>query len=120
MRQTRGHGWRMTAARREAQHRNWKIYLLRGGLALSKLYNFRIVVRAIDVPNNKALAERICTLLNDESTAIEQAAKLAEGEEYKEVYVTWSWWDGGNMHTHDPQVRHCAMIAAHIRKLKLG
>ncbi len=53
MRQTRHSGWRLTAARREAQHRNWKIYLLRGWLALSKLYNFRIVARAIDVELDK-------------------------------------------------------------------
>jgi len=50
--------WRMTAARREAQHRNWKIYLLRGWKALSRLYNFRIVVRAIDVELDKLGAER--------------------------------------------------------------
>ena len=40
--------WRMTAKRREAQHRNWKIYLLRGWKALAKIYGLRTVSRAID------------------------------------------------------------------------
>lgn len=39
--------WRHTAARRAAQKNNWKIYILRGWLALSKIYNFRRLEHAI-------------------------------------------------------------------------
>jgi len=57
--------------------------------------------------------------------ALEQAAKLAEGKVYKEVYVTWPWWrtdafgNRGNIHRNDDRATHCQRIAYEIRNLKI-
>lgn len=46
--QTRENGrWRLTGARRLAQNRNWKIYLLRGWYALAKMYGLVHIQKAV-------------------------------------------------------------------------
>lgn len=54
--------------------------------------------------------------------ALEEAAKIAEGEVYLYRYRTWPWWqnpDGtkGNRANESELVKHCDVIAAAIRAL---
>jgi hypothetical protein len=55
--------------------------------------------------------------------ALEEAARVAEGKVYKELYRTWPWWlcrDGsqGNASNERDLVQHADKIAAAIRALK--
>lgn len=58
------------------------------------------------------------------AAALEEAAKVAEGEIYHTRYRTWSFWkvghDGtrGNQANDSSHVKHCDEIAAAIRALK--
>jgi len=54
--------------------------------------------------------------------ALEEAARMAEGKVYKELYRTWPWWlnrDGsqGNASNERDLVQHADKIAAAIRAL---
>lgn len=54
------------------------------------------------------------------AAAFEEAAKIAEGEVYKERYRTWPWWKHdadtiGNRDNESDLVKHCDDIAAAIR-----